>query len=437
MNRGISANDRRMLSRKRFKIFSAFIVSILLIFPSLSPAYTRAERHSFQRSIVDHRSRLNPRYHKNKRKTTKYIIVHTSELGLKATLRVVSKGKRLRNGRRTYGGHTHYVIARNGRTYRILDKKYVADHAGRSMWKGETNLSKISIGMELVGYHYAPITEQQYRAAGILIDILQGVYNLNDRAVLTHSQIAYGLPNQWFRKNHRGRKRCAKNFIRAKAQLKPTWSYDPDVRAGRLTADAQLAEVFYGKPTLVARADEANVISKRNTAWAIAGEDYNNKTTVYKLPNGRLYTGDQIAGKIGWSRIPAKTVVLLNQEDSVGLLKSDSAVKTIAGGLTAWSLAGKAYNRKTTIYFLPSGRIKPGSMISDWDDLPAQTRMLVGYKGPYKLRKNNTAFNIAGFRYKDHRTIYYLPSKKLISGNKIKDFSRLPRGTFVFLPTKI
>ncbi|MBT8365089.1 MAG: N-acetylmuramoyl-L-alanine amidase, partial [Deltaproteobacteria bacterium] len=276
-----------------------------------------------------------------------------------------------------------------------------------------------------------------YQSVGILIGILQGVYNLEDRAVLTHSQIAYGLPNRWFRKNHRGRKRCAKNFIRAKAELGPTWIYDPDVRAGRLMADARLSDVFYARYKIDVQADEANIISKRNTAWAIAGEDYDSTTTVYKFPNDRLYTGDQIAEKIGWNRIPAQTVVLLNQESSLELLKSDGAVKTIADGITAWSLAGKAYNRKTTIYFLPSGRIKPGSMIFDWDDLPARTRMIIGYKGPYKLHKDRTAFRIAGLRYKDQRTIYYLPSKKLVSGNKIKDFSRLPTGTLVFLPATL
>jgi N-acetyl-anhydromuramyl-L-alanine amidase AmpD len=123
---------------------------------------------------VDYRSRLNHNFKKIKRKKTKYIIVHTSELGLKITLKVVSKGKRLRNGRSTNGGHTNYVIARNGRTYRVLDKKYEADHAGLSMWKGEADISKISIGIELVGYHYATISESQYRSVGILIDILQG-----------------------------------------------------------------------------------------------------------------------------------------------------------------------------------------------------------------------------------------------------------------------
>jgi len=321
-----------MRYNKIFIIAAFFVIAFLLALPPLSAAFTRAERNNFQRSIVDFRSRLNPKYNKIIRKKTKYIIVHTSELGLRTTLRVVSKGKRLRDGQRTDGGHAHYVIARSGRTYRILDKKYVADHAGRSMWNGETDLSKISIGIELVGYHYASISEKQYRSAGILTALLQDVYGLYDRSVLTHSQIAYGLPNRWFKEDHRGRKRCAKNFIRAKAELGSTWPYDPDVRAGRLVADAQLAEVFYGRHEMNPRLEKANIISRRNTAWSIAGEDYDSTTTVYKFPNGRRYSGDQIADEVGWDQIPAKTVVLLNHESSIELLKDNPLVKTISNG---------------------------------------------------------------------------------------------------------
>ena len=427
-------NDFSRFYNKRFILVVSLCVGFILNRPHFSAAYTLTDRQNFQSSIVDYRSRLNPNYKKVRRKQTKYIIVHTSELGRKMTLRVVLQGKRLRNGGTTDGGHTHYVIARNGSTYRILDKNYLADHAGLSMWNGETDISNISIGIELVGYHYAPITESQYRSVGILIDILQGVYGLDDRAVLTHSQVAYGKPNRWFRKNQRGRKRCARNFIREKAEVGPTWTYDPDVQSGRLMADLQLAEVYYGRREYYAKTDEANLITKINTAWSIAGEDYDSQTTIYKFPGGHIYTGDQISDKIGWNRIPAKTVVMLNQENSIALIKSDDPIKTISDKLTAWSFAGQAYNLKTTIYFMPSGQINVGSMMSDWDDLPAKTKLIVGYRGPFELHKGRSAYQIAGKKYKDRKTIYYLPPKKLLAGDKINDFKELPKGTLMFLP---
>jgi hypothetical protein len=420
---------------KGFYLAASFLTLVLLMVPTPANTYPRKDVVQFQRSIVDYRSRLNPRFQKIKRQKTKYIIVHTAELGRQTTLRVVSQGKRFRNGRRTPGGHAHYVVARDGRTYRILDKQYVADHAGISMWDGDTDISRMSIGIELVGYHYAAITDAQYRSVGLLIDILQEAYGLDDRAVLTHSQVAFGYPNRWHRKNHRGRKRCAKNFDRAKAGLGPTWRHDPDVRAGRLVADQQLAAVYYSPRNFIAVAEEANVISKKNTAWVIAGEDFDSSETVYKFPDGRIFTGDQIAAEVGWHLLPAKTMVLLNQEVSVEKLKDDGPVKTIADGVTAWSLAGRSYNRETTIYFLPSGRFKTGSVIDDWDDLPVQTRLIIGYKGPFELRKDQSAYRIAGKGYKAANTIYYLPSGALVRGHHIKDFTQLQLGTLVFLPT--
>ncbi|NIP23135.1 MAG: N-acetylmuramoyl-L-alanine amidase, partial [Phycisphaerae bacterium] len=78
-----------------------------------------------------------------------------------------------------------------------------------------------------------------------------------------------------------------------------------------------LSEIFYGGRQFYAQ--EGNTITGSNTAWSIAGEDFDSETTVYRLPNGQSYTGDQIADTVGWNRIPPKTVVLLNQEDSSGL----------------------------------------------------------------------------------------------------------------------
>jgi N-acetylmuramoyl-L-alanine amidase len=427
----------RLDIRNRCLLTAICCLCIGLILPCRATAFSKAARDRFQRTIVDYRSRLNPRYKKIKRKQTRYIIVHTSELGLDSTLRVVSRGKHFRDGRSTYGGHANYVIARNGRTYRIMDIKWIADHAGTSMWDGRTNLSRMSIGIELVGYHYAPITDKQYRSVGLLIDILQRIYHLDDRAVLTHSQIAYGRPNRWHKHDHRGRKRCAKNFDRTRAGLGPTWPYDPDVRAGRLVADAQLAEIFYAPRAVAATVEETNIISKHNTAWMIAGDDFDSTSTVYQFPDGRVFSGDQITKQVAWNRIPPKTVVLLNQTGSLSELKDEGPVKTIIDGITAWSVAGKSYNQRDTIYFLPSGRIKNGSMISDWDDLPVSTRLLIGYKGPFPVSKDRSAYRIAGSKYKDPQTVYYLPSRELLRGNKIKDFSRLQAGTLVFLPVAL
>jgi hypothetical protein len=401
----------------------------------LASAFSRKDRSFFQKSIIDYRRRIHPSFDKIIRKKTRYIVVHTSECNKKSTIRSVTKGKRLHNGHRTYGGHAHYVIDRSGRTYRTLDKKYRADHAGKSRWDGETDLSNVSIGIELVGYHYNQLTQHQYKSVGILIDILKDIYHLKDRDVLTHSQIAYGVPNRWIKHPHRGRKRCAKNFSREKARIGPTWPYDPDVKSGFLVADPDLSDIFYARKKVSDPNRNSNRISKNNSAWAIAGEDYKSPTTIYQFPDGRLFTGEDIDKSIGWERLPPNTIVLLNQQNIKGLYEQKGSVKTIFNGLSAWSFAGTDYNNSTTYYFLPNGQVKNGQAVKDWDDLPEKTRLIIGYRGPYKISKKQWPFKIAGIRYNHKDTLYYFPPQKLLAGNKIRDFSNLPIGTLLFVPT--
>ncbi len=416
---------------------TALVLFLMLPVSSDRPwaATTHADHAAFERSIIDKRYALNRNYKKVPRKKTKYIIVHTSEAGLGSTLNTVSGGKCLRgSGRRTCGGHAHYVIARDGRTYRILDKEYIADHAGLSMWDGDTDLSQMSIGIELVGYHYTPITAAQYQSIGVLIDILKGVYGLDDRAVLTHAQVAYGRPNRWLSDNHRGRKKCAKNFDRAKAGLGPTWPYDPDARAGRVRADDTLAAVFYRPAPDEAIRIGSNMITVSNTAWAIAGDDYDAPTTLYRLPSGEEVPGDQIDRRVGWNRIPEKTIVLLNQEESPQAGINQGPVKTISDGLTAWAVAGAAYKHPTTYYFFPSGRLKNGREIADWDDLPTNTRIIIGYQNPQAVTLKRSPLRIAGESYNQVQTLYYFPDNSLVPGDRVQDFKHLPKGVQVFVP---
>ena len=434
----VAARSRtiRFIARLRLVVVIAAITVVCAGAFDTAWAFTRAEKQAFQRSIVDRRSKLIPRYKKKTRAKTRYIIVHTSEGGLSGTLNTVSRGKQLRRYR-TKGGHAHYVIARDGRVYRILDKRYIADHAGRSMWNGQTWISKYSIGIELVGYHYGTITEKQYRSVGLLIDILRGIYDLDDSAVLTHSQVAYGTPNRWVKKNHRGRKRCAKNFDWHKAGLASTWPFDPDVKAGRLVPDTELAAIYYSPRTTSPRRTSTNVISGTNTAWRIAGEEYDSPRTLYRLPNGKTVPGDQVEKRIGWNRIPKNTVVLLNLEEGAKADKSRGPVKSVSNGYTAWDIAGLDYNKATTFYFFPRGRVAHGRQVSDWDGLPVNTRIIVGYRGPYKVTASRPAGKIAGASYNKRDTLYYFPNKKrIVAGDAVRDFKRLPKGVLVFLPAR-
>lgn len=428
-----------------------------------------AKKKSKRPFIIDYQKHLNKRFKKVSRLSTQLIVVHTSEAGLTSTLRTLSGGKRV--GRyRTIGGHTNYCIARDGQIYRILHHRYRADHAGLSMWNGLEDVSSHSLGIELVAYHYGTITTGQYQSLSRLLEILQRMYRIRDKNILTHSQVSYGKPNLWFKRPHRGRKRCALNFERDKAGLKDAWGYDPDVKAGRLARDRHIYAMFYEKHPKKATKNDiivsasspkvtkktgtvtaaettppndmekiptvknlTNVISRYNTAWNIAGEDYDDSTTLYILPGNRAIRGDQIAKTTGWRRIPAGTRVLLNQPHDVE--KEKGPIFLISKEYTAWSFAGPDFSRPSTFYVLPNGRITPGNRVSDWDSLPDGTRMIIGYNGPFTIRnkKGKTPWGIAGKAHKLPQTLYLIPGKGLIPGDNVNDFTDLPRGSKIFL----
>ena len=288
---------------------SVYLLTICLFLwlPAESVGSTNKVHRISMATIIDYRGHLNPLFPKRVRKSTQYIIVHTSECDLKTTLKIVSEGKQDNFKWVTRGGHTHYVIARDGQAYLILGEEFKAHHAGRSMWNGERNLNRVSIGIELVGYHNGDITTGQYKSVGLLIESLKNAYRLEDRAVLTHSQVAY-KPEPFYQ---RGRKHCARNFDRKRAGLKPTWTYDPDVRAGSLQPDPVLSSIFYGTRTQTGAKYPSYVIQRDKTAWQIAGDKYNSPDTIYKLPGGLLISGNRVNKKIGWDRIPIGTEVFI------------------------------------------------------------------------------------------------------------------------------
>jgi hypothetical protein len=60
--------------------------------------------------------------------------------------------------------------------------------------------------------------------------------------------------------------------------------------------------------------------------------------------------------------------------------------------------------------------------------------MILGYRGPYNVTSNRPPIKIAGRDYKSKQTLYYFPSKKLLPGDRIRDFRSLPPGVLIFLP---
>lgn len=449
-----------------FRYFYVFLAVFLLMmvgggvffYPAMIPAQTGNGGETLV--LKDHRKVLNGKYRKVKRRSTEYIIVHTSEGGLASTLKTLSKGKKSRSFK-TVGGHAHYAIARDGAVYYLLAHEYRADHAGLSMWNGKTDISDCSVGIELVGYHYADITPEQYKSLEILTTELRRIYEVPGKNVLTHCQIAYGNPNQWIKKLHRGRKRCALNFDRSRIGLGDQyWSYDPDVEARRLEQDRSIFTVFYkphlgeksggsnetGAPIIASGGEnpadnalmaemvaDSNIISKENTAWNIAGEDYNSPSTVYLLPDERQVRGDSVAGNVGWDKLPAGTRVLLNQSSEEERPKGP--IFRITRDFTAWSYVGKKFNAAATFYFFQNGGFVSGERVKDWDALPEGASLISGYKEPAEIgaMQGKTPWSIAGREYNSPETIYFIPENTVKRGDEISNFNDLPRGSLIFV----
>ena len=174
------------------------------------------------------------------RKSTKLIVLHTTEAGSRSSLNKLCER-----------GEAHYCIDEKGVAYRIVDRNREAFHAGRSMWNAKEECDSYSIGIEVVGYHDKPVTLAQLESIRELVAMLKKEYKIDDAHVLCHSHVAYGAPNKWQKRNHRGRKRCGMLFampsVRQRIGLRSKPAYDPDVRAKRLVVgDPYLERVLYG-----------------------------------------------------------------------------------------------------------------------------------------------------------------------------------------------
>jgi hypothetical protein len=357
------------------------------------------------------------------RKETRFIILHTTEGGVRGA------GEKLARY-----GEAHYMIDEVGRIYRIIDRKRVAYHSGRSMWDGRTSLDSCSIGIEMVGKHNRSLTNAQCKALRELLAELKLIYRVPDTRILTHSMVAYGAPNRWQPRSHRGRKRCGMGMatveVRSRLGLTQKPSSDPDVNAKRLViADPDLHRILYGRDDARAivkyTAAESNVIGPGRSAWDVARDAYNSPDTIYVFPDGTRKTGKAITS---WRAIPSGTQVLIGEGDINPVEKAQN----LTVGETPASIAGAEWNASRTLYVLPDGRYFRGHELTAATAaaLPAGTRVLAGYMidGPITARR--PAFDFCGPGWNEPDTYFLFPDGSLVGGNAI-DPAKIPRNTMV------
>jgi N-acetylmuramoyl-L-alanine amidase len=88
----------------------------------------------------------------------------------------------------------HYLVEEDGRIFALVPEPRRAWHAGRSFWRGETDINAASVGVEIVNpghdLGYRPFPELQIAAVtGLLIDI-RSRWTIPDARILGHSDVA-------------------------------------------------------------------------------------------------------------------------------------------------------------------------------------------------------------------------------------------------------
>jgi len=401
-----------------------------------------------------YRSARNPE--RSIRKSTTLIILHTTEAPARSSLNKLSER-----------GEAHYCVVENGTVYRIVDRDREAFHAGRSMWNGKSNVDEFSVGIEVVGYHDKQLTLAQLSALRELLVELKALYGIDDAHVLCHSHVAYGAPNKWHRRSHRGRKQCGMLFampsVRTKLGLTQRPSYDPDVRAKRLVqADEYLAKVLYGtedtfksvygsgsvkgvSPTAASKTAPPKTAAKpkeqpgsaasklesflkeldasRAGAQKPPGANTAAKPTIgpAKPPPKPVLTAAKPTGNPAQAQKPAKPVEV---PDGIKVLGTH--------GKTIYEVAGNEAASPRVIIVKTDGTFCRGSELSraEASKLHVGTKVLLGYAVGGPVSAGNSPLKICGAAWK-LPTTYYLVQGTLVPGDKIDD-RKIKAGTYVF-----
>ena len=402
------------------KIFTFYILHFALL---LAPALPAAAAVTFSNA---YRSPRNAE--RAVRKNTTLIILHTTEASFTSVNKLSANGE------------CHYLVNTDGVVYRIIDLRRIAFHAGRSVWNGRYNVDDFSVGVEVVGNHDRRPNAAQMRALSGLLKELQAIYKIPDEAVLTHSQVAYGAPNRWQKRNHRGRKRCGMLFatwnVRQQLGLLKKPALDPDIRAGRLVSgDPELLAILYApspkteavKVTTYIQT-QTPVITAQRSAWDIARDQYNQPGTTYTFPNGTQKRGDQI---IDWKSIPAGTRVTFSETASENPVEP---VKTVGqNAASAVAAARDEAQSASTFYILPNGVVQTGAELTleNIAGLPHATRVLVGYAKAGPITPALSAYDLCGPRWNARDTYYLYPHGLLKPGNEMVE-TKIPAGIFIF-----
>lgn len=88
----------------------------------------------------------------------------------------------------------HYMVEEDGRIFSLVPEERRAWHAGKSFWKGETDINAVSVGIEIVNpgheFGYQAFPDAQVEALVDLIADVRSRWTIPDARILGHSDVA-------------------------------------------------------------------------------------------------------------------------------------------------------------------------------------------------------------------------------------------------------
>lgn len=110
------------------------------------------------------------------------VIIHYTEISLDETIAFFNNPKREVSA--------HFIICEDGELLEPVSLKYRAWHAGKSFFAGVTDINSRSVGIEIVNDGKSVFKKNQYDTLISLLNRLKTSYNLKDRFIIGHSDIA-------------------------------------------------------------------------------------------------------------------------------------------------------------------------------------------------------------------------------------------------------
>lgn len=90
------------------------------------------------------------------------------------------------------GVSAHYVVAKNGKVFQMVEEQRKAHHAGASEFQGREDFNRFSVGIEIVNLNDGldPYPPDQFEAMVNLVDYLVEKYNIQRQWIVTHADIS-------------------------------------------------------------------------------------------------------------------------------------------------------------------------------------------------------------------------------------------------------